>query len=103
MSIRPVDMQVLIPKASEVAKTHNLNNGEQSLAAQQSFKNEIDKHYNDLTTTVTDPNKSESLVDEDGSNKDKDRRQRQRKRREKDKKEEAKKSNNQQGLFNIQI
>ncbi len=103
MSIRPVDMQVLIPKASEIGRTYDLNNSEQNLAAQQSFKNEVDKQYDDLSNTVMDSNKSENLVDEDGSNKSKERRERQNRRKKENKKDEIKKDRFQPGMFNIQV
>jgi len=70
MSIRPVDMQVLLPRSSEVNRiTNNDNKGPES--QQQQFAQMLTKQAEQAQQQVVSAMRSENPnVDKDGSNKD---------------------------------
>lgn len=71
MSIRPVDLQVMLPKSSEVAQIHN-NISNRPESQQQLFAQHLQKQVEHNQQQVLQTNKSERQnVDKDGSNKNK--------------------------------
>lgn len=58
MNIRPMDMQVLIPRATDVAKSQQIND-QQSMLQQQQFAAEWQKIADDRQTQVQNSSKTE--------------------------------------------
>lgn len=71
MSIRPVDLQVILPKSPEISQIHNnINNRPEN--QQQVFAQHLQKQVEHNQQQVLQTNKSEKQnVDKDGSNKNK--------------------------------
>jgi hypothetical protein len=82
MSIRPVDLQVLLPKSSEMTKVQGADNRNEHLMQQQ-FAEQLQKEVTTQHQQVLNAQKSDNPnVDKDGRNNSKDdnRRRRRQKR-----------------------
>ncbi|NLJ87195.1 MAG: hypothetical protein GX327_00185 [Epulopiscium sp.] len=100
MSIRPVDMQVIIPKTSEVSK-HNHEQTHKGEIQQQEFAQQMEKQITQNQQQVSNPNKPEYAVNDEGRNKNQQ--QSNQSKKKKDKKEKDKKSNMSDGNSIIDI
>ncbi|HOQ16481.1 MAG TPA: hypothetical protein PLL17_08080 [Defluviitaleaceae bacterium] len=90
MSIRPVDMQVIIPKTTEISK----QNQEQTYKGeiqQQEFAQQMEKKIMQHQQQVVNTNKSEYAVNDEGRNKNQN--QGNQAKKKKNKNEKDKKSN----------
>ena len=70
MSIRPIDMQVIIPKTSEVSKISHTEN-QKPMEEQMQFATQLDKQYIQNQQQVLEGSKSEKseIKDREGRNK----------------------------------
>lgn len=69
MSIRPIDMQVMIPKTSEIGKTQQAELQKPN-SEQMQFSEQIQKHVTQNQQQVPETNKSEkNIIREDESKK----------------------------------
>lgn len=68
MSIRPIDMQVIIPKTSEVSSQHH-GEAHRGEVEQQQFVQQMERQITQNQQQVQNPNKPEYLVNKDSRSK----------------------------------
>ncbi len=70
MSIRPIDLQAIIPKSYEINRINSFDAAKAEMFKKQ-FKEKIEQDENDLKETISDTEKNSQLVDKDGKNNNK--------------------------------
>lgn len=101
MAIRPVDMQLTVPKTAEYSQQHQGEINKQH-AAQMAFTQASTKEAERQHTAVIETNESERSVNKDGGNKQEQQR-RNRKKKPGEKDGEKEKDNTGTGLFDVRI
>ncbi|NLK20789.1 MAG: hypothetical protein GX308_01610 [Epulopiscium sp.] len=92
--IRPIDMQVIIPKTSEISRQHH-GEAQKGEVEQHQFAQQMEKQVYQNQQQVVSSNKPESTVNQDGRNKSqyqKNHSKKQKNKNQKDKKEDSTKS-----------
>lgn len=80
MSVRPVDMQVLLPRSLDISKSDNALSHRPD-AQQQEFSQLFQKKTEEASKQVIETNKAEKNgIDKDGKNNDRESRQKKKKR-----------------------
>ncbi len=65
MSIRPIDMQVMVHKSADIHKLNNNESGKHEVTQQQ-FSQQLEKQTKNSDQQIMQSNKSEHSVDKDG-------------------------------------
>lgn len=102
MSIRPIDMQVIIPKTSEISQ-HNQGEAHKGEIQQQEFAQQMEKQINQNQQQVLSSNKPEYAVNDEGHNKSQYQRNKSKKKKDKDKKDTKKNSSDSNNIIDIRI